>query len=487
MGTKKGKGRQSLGFRSKSARAAYQLEFNERVSEVHFSKRSSSRRKEAGAPKNDSRISCQRSGNNYSECQPYRNNDGQESRRGFVMQGQLRGLLRERLLSDRMEDMQERRRKYSRLMDARRRQNSLKCCEELGSANDEELDVGLENVNAITSLQVLSAMVLGSMFADYLRAITIKDDHSDSNHVNAREGNMHVSELSVEEQIKALHECILSPMTLSNPSIASCMSLNCQIPINVNQNLLARCLGYHQSLQTLNLSFEIDYQRKCKGSKRDSLLFKDMGLLSLVPKKKYDAVGNNVAECWEDIDEKQINSKIFPEIGGCKHLKHLFLTNASGISCNGIVEFMKRCPHIEYLSLNNCLDEENGNDFLRNRKVFSQLMGRSSTVLDLSHCNWLTTDILKQFIALDLIPNIDAHQLFQSATNQFSIIVVGCNYVSLSECEELISSHCLEDFVHISKSVSYRKHTINDVLENMIHSRTNPQMDTEFEKISNHS
>lgn len=476
MGSKKGKGRQSLGFRSKSARAAYQLEFNERVSEVHFSKRSSSRQKEAGAPKNEYQVSGQRSGNSYSDCQLYRNRcsserDVQDSRRGFVMQGQLRGILRERLLSDRMEDMQERRRKYSRLMDARRQQNNHKCFMELDSANDEELDVGLENVNAITSLQVLSAQVLGSMFADYLRAINIKSDDGDTNEVNPREGNMQLSEISVEEQIKALHECILSPMTLSNPSIASCVSLNCQIPTNVNQNLLARCLGYHQSLQTLNLSFEMDWQRKCKGSKRDSLLFDDMGLLSLVPKINYDVFGNNIAECWEDIDEKQINSKIFPEIGGCKHLKHLFLTNASGISCNGIVEFMKRCPHIEYLSLNNCLDEENGNDFLRNRKVFSQLMGRSSTVLDLSYCNWLTTDILKQFIALDLIPNIDAHQC-QGANNQFSIIVVGCNYVNLSECEVLISSHCLEDFVHISKSVSYRNHTMNGVCENMIHSRT---------------
>eukprot|EP00986_Skeletonema_menzelii_P007228 scaffold2826_cov152-Skeletonema_menzelii.AAC.4 len=178
----------------------------------------------------------------------------------------------------------------------------------------------------------------------------------------------------------------------------------------------------------------------------DTHLLSDVGLLSICPRIQSNHV-DNIAPFSDSDDEKSTSScdnweTIVHDIAtvGCIHLTRLELidiplsvacskSSLGGISINALRKVLKTCPGITHLSLSGCFRNCHQNTSLieqahdANMLIGGSFSSTSTTqlfdqfrcyngdtvsglddvlpdlrVLDLSYCNWLTSDALKLFL-----------------------------------------------------------------------------------------
>ena len=434
MGSKKGKGRQRSGCISKSARAARVWDINEWIHEAKLD-RNVDKGEHDNQPQSggDARTNTTRSTHSLSASNACK-------KRGNVLQGHLRGILRERLLSDRIEDMHDRRR--------RRRGSDA-------------------NTQALLALQ--SSLSLQKNNISQGKDFCMKEEsyefEFESSSFVCYVPSLQMLSAKVVAQCNILHSCIIEHgcdvvynhlIRSLNPSVISYMSLHCTMDNKgydgCDPNEMMYVLGRHSALSILCLSFTGNSNCKYKydddiSDFERSYRFTDEGLLSIVP-----AQDNSLScivkqiDSWEDLDDENYSSRMIDvEDCGCIHLETFILSGATdNITAHALTDFLQRCPGVRHLALNQCLDDISGTSFLLNSRYHGRMLGyvlcSDIKTLDLSFCEWLTDDTLMTFICRELNPDVMKDRVIcKGLDGRLVIHVVGCWQISAKFCNDSLA------------------------------------------------
>mmetsp|Transcript_11457 Transcript_11457/g.15889 ORF Transcript_11457/g.15889 Transcript_11457/m.15889 type:complete len:488 (-) Transcript_11457:140-1603(-) len=464
MGKKKG--RQSGKYASKSMRAAHQSEISLRGLEETLPHRkplkwTNTKTFSKPAPSSSSSFMKSRL-----------DSDVNDQRRKKVNVTQLRGILAERRMEDRMLDRDYRRQRQERFFgfssggvgngqQQRGIRNGMiggrgggcvqlvECVErhepgwllfydhedekEVEATSLEAERVGNDKVGSHTvpSLQHLAVQALGPYLSNYIEACGAE----------------------------AIHSAVstLSPTLLAELSACVCAAFGDKGGVT---DEIAGVLGKHTHVERLALyapARTLYDEEGGRGSGIDDGIgsLTEEGILSLVPRISQRSTSNGIEhddcfnnyplissfiadddtasapESWEDID---IDLDV--TIEGCTQLTRLELCNIQSTTINveTIYELLRSCPCITHLSISNSFTDEIGSELLLHPD-YGLGAGRllsNLKVLDVSHCTWMTDLLLTEFIR--------SHVIRGGGKNKPTlkmISVAGCTGVTKPRCDLL--------------------------------------------------
>lgn len=354
----------------------------------------------------------------------------------------LRFLLEERRIEDRIDDRQLRLRlQRQRMRKLQFEEGYNNICTTNTTSNGERHEPGWlltqdmhkhdkqdsDNSNNISSLQNLAAQRLGPLLPMYVAAC----------------GHEYVGNALQSVSSDVLCEISIA-LANSPPSEAT-------ITDGVIKSLVQSGGASRLVLKGTGTPVEDDFNRnegnRCD-DEDDTHLLSDVGLLAICPRIQSNHVGTTAPFNNDNVDDKSDSScdnweTIAHDIAtvGCIHLTRLELidiplsvassTNSSlgGISINALRRVLKTCPGITHLSLSGCFRNcQQNTSLIEQAHDANMLIGGSFSsaitpqlfdqfrcddgeivsglddllpdlrVLDLSFCNWLTTDALKLFL-----------------------------------------------------------------------------------------
>uniref|UniRef100_A0A6U3SSS6 Uncharacterized protein n=1 Tax=Ditylum brightwellii TaxID=49249 RepID=A0A6U3SSS6_9STRA len=467
MGRKKGK--QSGNYASKSLRAAHQSALSLTAFEEVLPNRK---------PIKWNNVNKAKMISNASSSISMNTNDPNRRSRLTVNVTQLRGILAERTMEDRLLDRDLRRRRRNDravgIYGGNIQQQQIKVEVQLvGNVerhepgwllfynhNENEEEIGSkeaktsinngcamkENIN-IPSLQSLCVRSLGPYLSDYI-------DACGADAIRAAIGT-------------------LSPLLIAELSASVCAATLSYDGYGVTDEIV-EVLGRHCHVERLALHAPIgtlDDDDECGNHSGIVRNLTDEGILSLVPRlisqknvhngtdqddsggdgyDYFNKSSRNFSSCtidaedhdashapesWEDID---VDLDI--RLEGCNQLRRLELCNIQTspssftITFNAVYELLKSCPCITHLSISNSFDDDIGSDLLLhpefglagNQRLLSNLQ-----VLDVSHCLWMTDILLTEFLRTFVV-----HSSNQRPTLQM-VSVTGCTGVTRQRCDLL--------------------------------------------------
>ena len=439
MGSKKGKGRQRCGLHSKSARAAQAWELKDRISETKlwlleykFNPRKHHKDDAAAAACQNNSIPDDNHNNNNNNRSSILSNT--DSRR-VLLQGHVRGILRERLWTDRWEEMQDRRRRNVQVRNNRNVIRTSRTAERIEDKSNDFLKMNRygnysfsespifekSKYSSVPSLQMMAAKVIGQYG---------------------------ILQMCLKEYgLEKVYDYLMKSL---NPSVISYLSLNCVLE-NCNQNEMAYLLGRHSTLQLLCLNLgntitmnhnEFQNDENYNSYKQDA--FVDSSLLDLAQSRSESPRGDELVS-WEDIDydyldyHHEFNTE--NENRCCSRINAFILSNGINISSTAVIEFLKKCPSIRYLALNNCLNEKSGPEFLLDSFYRGRMIGcllcEDIKVIDFSFCGWLTDEVLLSFIQEEVDPDIVKRRVQRFGDNgKLIIYAINCWQLSVPFCKD---------------------------------------------------
>ena len=398
------KGKQSGNFASKSARATWHTtELHERVWEVRSE--GNNRNQRIGYAASNSTSTTNSSGRPSST-----GTDGGGRRQ--VLLGRLRGILSERLHDDRVEQRVFRRQRYN--------------------VNGTNIEEGVNNVGAANNGGTQQQQQQQQLLDDERLSRAQKKQQTNYDYSFEFQSAPSLQILAAQALATELHQYVQMLGVETMHSIMRTFSIDiisfisfCRYTQSRNltaDNDLVYSLGFHHHIGTLAINAD------------DGL--DNAGLLKLLPQAGTGVIadswedvlrpGQEYDDCFDNIDNGMI-------ISGCIHLKQFMLSNARYVTVDGIVSFLKRCPCLRYLGLNNCLfhEEESGPELLLHRQICSkQFISGKIEFIDLSFCGWLTNSLLLIFLREELFPLVSSTFRTRSLPRIVTVYVVGCSNVT---------------------------------------------------------
>ena len=430
MGRKKGK--QCGGFTSKALRAAYSTELKKNICEAknNFSHRENNNCYENHHYGHRSVDSTKRSSHDISA---YRSSDQFGRRNTSRVVNHLRGLLMDR----RMEDLSQDREIRLRRQTERKSTNHLKTDNTITMSSDQRSKFAgwihyYKDVEEIKRENMLkwskkrfskSAKGGKKIFATYpihLRNQTDTEAPHSSSFPSLQSLCIKVLAPSLPQYIEQLGPSTVHSVlaTLSSQTLTSLSVL-----VSCTTREIVRVIGNHSHLDRLTLqcgSFK-------GGNEIDSQDSIEKAILDLVPKvsneKEQDEMKEHVLnlnqtkisinqhnqdqdQSWEDMLDNQNydDTYYFHKLStdGCFNLTRFEIIGATNISSAAIFTFLQKCSKIIHLSLQSSLKRHTGIDVLFHPKKgilgYDTHFFKIGQVLDLSFCDWLTDEILIQFL-----------------------------------------------------------------------------------------
>lgn len=367
----KGKGRQSGGFGSKALRAAHHTEWQARAHEELSSLRQSRKARSKNAATTSS----------LSSTRP-------TLKRQL---SQLRGLLQERQWHDR----QEERVVVPSALQSKSTVRRTKPGKIVYFRDDLYRRDGSYCNNRVPLLSSLCLQVLAPVLREYQSAL-------------GSEGLHHALSLLPPETLTALSVLVSSSTEAFDLT-------------------LARAVIHHPHVSRVSLWGPCDTSG---GEESENEVWTDEKLVSLLPSQHESWRHYRVPDSWEDYTEDAYEFSLSSSsaMRTCLPYERLELCNLRSLSSDAVSAFLQKCPRLTHLSLCGSIKYNEGPFLLLQLpKILPHL-----SMLDLSHCSWVTEGLLRRVLRLYKINDTKG-----AAANIPIIRAAGCTSMTESITLEL--------------------------------------------------